>query len=204
VSLITFLKQWVSNPIRTGAIVPSSRALAHQMTKDLELDSDKVVVELGAGTGVFSEELRRRMNGRGTLIMLERCEDLARQLRAKFPDAVVICDCATNLGMHLEAMGYRQVDYIVSGLPWTLFSQELQDRTLEQILRYLKPGGTFVTFIYVHAKIFFNFGLRFEKKLRRVFGRVEKSRPVLRNLPPARVWTWKRPALTDGRRGLLH
>lgn len=199
-SVVSFLVQWIQNPVRTGAIAPSSRVLARQMVKDLDLSTNKVVVELGSGTGVFSAEIVRRMQGRGTLIMVERGEALAKELRLKFPDAVVICDCVTNLGKHLEALGFRQVDYIVSGLPWTLFSQELQDRALEQVVSCLKPGGLFVTFIYMHGMHFFNIGMRFEAKVRQIMGRVEKSKPIWRNLPPARVWTCRRPLQLEAAR----
>lgn len=205
VSVVTFFKQWLHNPLRTGAIVPSSKALAMRMIQDLDFSGHKVVIELGSGTGAFSAELERRMQGRGVLILVEQGEELAEHLRERFPGAIVICDCVSNLSAHLEAHGYSHADYIVSGLPWTLFTPELQDKALRQVQRCLKPGGIFVTFIYLHGMRLFNLGVKFEQRLRTVLGRFEKSRPVWANIPPARVWTWRRPPLLiEGHSGYLH
>lgn len=190
-SVVTFFKHWLQNPRRTGAIVPSSRSLARRMVKDLDFSRPRVVIELGSGTGVFSEELWDRMGNRGQLVLVERNEDLAAHLRQRFPSALVICDCVSNLSTHLERLNIHEVDYIVSGLPWTLFPPDLQERGLEQVRRSLRPGGVFVTFIYMHGMRFFNLGARFEQRLRAVLGRIEKSSPVWANLPPARVWTWR-------------
>ena len=192
-SALTFFKHWLQNPLRMGSIVPSSKALAHRMVQDLDLEGDRVVIELGSGTGAFSQELARRMNGRGTLILVERSEELAVVLRQRFPNAVVINDCVSKLGVHMEQLGLPQADYIVSGLPWTLFDPELQEQALSQVRAWLRPGGTFVTFIYLHGMRFMNLGVKFEARLKHLLGRFEKSRPVWRNLPPARVWTWHRP-----------
>jgi phospholipid N-methyltransferase len=193
VSVVSFFKQWLQDPITMGSVTPSSRFLARRMVHGLELGRPAVVVELGAGTGAFTAELARRLHPEGKLILVERSPELAEQLRERFPRAVVINDCASSLGTHLKAMGIGEVDYIVSGLPWTMFSQDLQDRALAEIRQNLKPGGVFVTFLYIHGKIFLDRGVRFERKVRQHLGRVDKSQPVWRNFPPARVWTWQRP-----------
>lgn len=192
VGVFLFFRQVLKNPLRTGAIAPSSRFLAERMVDELDLSGEPVVVELGAGTGALSKELLRRMGGHGRLILVERSETAARLLRSRFPSATVICDCVTNLGMHLRALGIHQVDYVVSGLPWTLFNQELQEQALAEIVGALRPGGTFVTFIYAHAGRLLRMGRRFEYRLRATVGDIDKSRVVWRNLPPARVWTARR------------
>lgn len=200
-SFVTFFKEWLNNPLRTGAIAPSSQALTRRMLEGMDFSGHKVVVELGAGTGVFTAELVRRMQGRGQLVLVERGEAMAESLRERYPHALVICDCVSRLGLHLQEHGISQVDYIVSGLPWTLFTPELQEQGLDQVQRFLRPGGIFVTFIYLHGMRFMNLGVKFERRLQRQLGRIDKSRPIWNNLPPARVWTWRRPLMLEQGRG---
>lgn len=200
-SFVTFFKEWLNNPLRTGAIAPSSRALTRRMLESMDFSGHKVVLELGSGTGAFTAELARRMQGRGQLILVERGEAMAQTLRERYPNATVICDCVSRLDIHLAELGISQADYIVSGLPWTLFTPELQEQALQQVYRFLRPGGVFVTFIYLHGMRFLNLGVKFEQRLQRLLGRIDKSQPVWNNLPPARVWTWKRPLMLEAGRG---
>ncbi|VWD62192.1 phospholipid methyltransferase [Burkholderia contaminans] len=48
-----FLRTWLRNPRRVGALAPSSPALAALITADIPRDG-AAVIELGAGTGVFT------------------------------------------------------------------------------------------------------------------------------------------------------
>lgn len=192
---LSFFKHWVKSPLKTGAIAPSSIFLARQMLKGIDLSSANVVVELGPGTGVFSNEIIKQMPQKSTFIILEFSEQLANQLKKQFPNAIIICDCASNLGKHLKNMNIEKVDYIISGLPWTLFSSALQDKILLQIKSHLKHGGIFVTFVYMHGIHFFKLGKKFELKLNKELGPISKSKPIWLNLPPASVWSWKRPNL---------
>lgn len=191
-SVLPFLRQALVQPMRMGALAPSSRTLARRIAEELSLNEDSVVVELGPGTGALTRELAAGLGDPGHLILLEQNLALAKILRRTYPNAHVIRDCVTNLGHHLNRLGYPEVDYVVSGLPWTLFSTKLQERGLEEVARAVKPGGAFVAFLYLHGMRFSN-GSRFEARLGQHLGQISKSKPVWRNLPPARVLTWRRP-----------
>jgi phospholipid N-methyltransferase len=52
----TFFRQWLKNPLRVAAISPSSRQLARQMMTQLPRNCRRVI-ELGGGTGVFTQAL---------------------------------------------------------------------------------------------------------------------------------------------------
>ncbi|MEX0742069.1 MAG: hypothetical protein WD079_04670, partial [Phycisphaeraceae bacterium] len=58
----------------------------------------------------------------------------------------------------------------------------------------LLPGTEFRTFQYVHAWML-PAAVQFRRRMTRRFGPPRVSRPVLRNLPPAVVLTWGRPAV---------
>ena len=49
-----FLQEWIANPQRTGAVVPSSRKLAAAMAQWLPSDPNSYVLELGPGTGCYT------------------------------------------------------------------------------------------------------------------------------------------------------
>ena len=54
--IITFLRAWLTAPLRVAAVAPSSPALARLMTKELTSGSGPVI-ELGPGTGAFTRAL---------------------------------------------------------------------------------------------------------------------------------------------------
>ena len=52
-----FIKNWLGNPLKTGAIVPSSTELANEMASFVPLGTDLPVLEIGPGTGVVTQAL---------------------------------------------------------------------------------------------------------------------------------------------------
>jgi phospholipid N-methyltransferase len=80
-----------------------------------------------------------------------------------------------------EAAGARSL----SGLPWA-FSRDLQ-RLLRAVVEGLRPGGRFATFAYIPAA-HFPPGRRFRALLEASFPRVETTRVVYQNFPPAFVY----------------
>ena len=52
-----FLQEWLANPLRTGAVAPSSPKLAAAMARWLPADPERYVLELGPGTGAVTAAL---------------------------------------------------------------------------------------------------------------------------------------------------
>ncbi|MFM8364047.1 MAG: hypothetical protein ACKOAS_02720 [Verrucomicrobiota bacterium] len=96
--------------------------------------------------------------------------------------------CATRLGEHLQAAEMDRPDVILSGLPWAIFSGDLQSRLLGEIRSVLRGGGVFSTFAY-YGPHRLESGRRFRKNLETAFGKVQRSPVVLGNFPPAFVYT---------------
>jgi phospholipid N-methyltransferase len=182
-----FFCGFVRNPLVIGAIVPSSRRLAEAMVPSMDLTGATSVVELGAGTGAITQELRRRVGIRTSLIALELDMKMSLRLQRRFRDIRVIGDSAENLRRHLDLLGQRHADAIVSALPWSNMSDEMQNRILDAVLASLKPGGTFTAMAYLHASGF-STSRKFRQKLKSRFGRVESSPIVWLNMPPAFVY----------------
>ncbi len=181
------LHTFVRRPWRTGTVVPSSRGLAELMVEDMGLESADTVVELGAGTGVFTRLIAERVKPGALLLAFEIDAALAGKLDGRVPRVRIVNDSAEHLGNHLRAAGRDAADAILSGLPWANFSRELQERLLRAVVAGLRPGGRFATFAYVPAA-HFPAGRRFRSLLEASFARVATTRIVYWNFPPAFVY----------------
>jgi phospholipid N-methyltransferase len=145
------------------------------------------VVELGPGTGAFTGLILSRIRASTTFFALELDPGFTKGLRSRYPGLTVYNDSAERITQYLKIHGKRCADYIVCGLPWASLPLGVQDRIFEGVLDSLQPGGHFVTFGYVHARWFPN-AQRFRRRLRRGFSRVETSRVVWKNFPPAFIY----------------
>lgn len=186
-SSLTFLREFLRSPATVGAVAPSSPALARQMVLQADVSSAAAIVEFGPGTGAFTRAILASAAPTAAFLAIERNPTLARILQEELPGVRVHHDSVENLGAILGEAGIAKVDCILSGLPWAAFSEELQDRLLDEVCSTLAPGGRFVTFAYLQG-LLLPAGRRFARKIRGRFGRVTKSPVVWRNLPPAFVY----------------
>jgi phospholipid N-methyltransferase len=183
---VRFLKEFVSKPQEIGAIVPSSAALAREVVRSIDWDDVRVLVEYGPGLGAITGEILTRTDGKDFFV-IELNEAYAERFRRNFPDVTLYRDSVANVASIAAEHGVEAVDCIISGLPWAIFSDSVQDELLDATFEVLKDGGQFVTFAYMHG-LALPAGRRFRKKLARRFRQVERSRVVWRNTPPAVVY----------------
>lgn len=181
------LRTFLRRPSRTGTVIPSSRALAELMTEDMGLAAAGTVVELGAGTGVFTRLIAERVRPDALVLAFEIDAALAGKLDGRVPRVRVVNDSAEHLGEHLRAAGRPMADVILSGLPWANFSPDLQERLLRSVVAGLRPGGRFATFAYVPTA-YLRPGRRLRSLLEASFAKVATTRIVYWNFPPAFVY----------------
>ena len=175
----------------TGAVAPSSVFLAQTMVKDLALDKAEAVLEYGPGTGVFTEFILGGLNPAAKFAAIELNPQFSEMFKARYPTVPLFQDTVANVRSICDRAGVESVDCIVSGLPWATFSQSMQVKCLDEMMRVLKPGGQFVTFAYVHGLALAR-ARRFAGLLPSYFKNVSKSPVVWRNLPPAFVYRCRR------------
>lgn len=185
---LSFVKAFLKSPGSVGALWPSSPFLARAIVAASEIPRAEAVLELGPGTGAFTGEILANLRKGAVFAAVERDPSLAKTMAGKFPRARVIEGCATRLGEHLQAGGFPRPDVILSGLPWAAFDEKLQKSILGQIRANLREGGIFSTFAY-YGPHRLRAGQRFRKNLESAFGNIHRSPVVLRNLPPAFVYT---------------
>lgn len=183
-SRLRFLGAFVREPFTVGAIWPSSSRLARLVIDSCDIQPGGTVVELGPGTGAFTELVLKRMKRHGRFIGVEINRANAAVLRRRFPECEIIHDTAEHLPRYLHR---GEAHCIISGLAWGNMLPRLQDRILAAILRALAPGGQFVGFAYLHAA-WYPTTQRFRRRLRQRFARVKTTPVIWRNLPPAFVY----------------
>lgn len=183
-SPLRFVEAFIREPFTVGSFWPSSSTLARVVVDGCDFKPYQTAVELGPGTGVFTELLLNRINKRGRLLALEVSPTNIEVLRRRFPRCTTIHDSAENLPRHLAG---AKANCIVSGLAWGNMRPALQDRIFDAMLESLAPDGQFVAFAYVLAN-WFPPSRRFRRRLLDNFHRMEATPVVWRNLPPALVY----------------
>lgn len=186
-----FLKRWLRRPLRIGAVAPSGVALSRAMAKAaLELPGARngIVVELGAGTGSFTSALLDEGLDRRHLISLERDPELVAWLQRHFPGLRVVAGDAARLPELLSAIGIRQAQAVISGLPLLSMPRPVVRAIVGGAFSVLAPQGAFIQFTYgptspVPRQIIDELGLE-----------ARNGQRIWRNVPPAVVWTFRRRA----------
>ena len=190
--LMAFVSSAVRAPAVIGAVAPSGTALSDLLASVAPAHGSPVVAELGPGTGVVSAALRRRLPPDARHVAIELDEGMVRHLHQTRPWLEVIPGDASDLQKLLADVGIEQVDAAVSGLPWTLFSEQLQRSIVEQVTLVLAPGATFTTFAYRHV-VRLPTQRRFRALLEETFSEVTVTPTVWRNLPPALAYQCRHP-----------
>jgi phospholipid N-methyltransferase len=182
----TFFREFTRSPGKVGSIAPSSKFLADEMVEAADIQPGHVVVELGAGTGPVTRRISQEIDG-NPFLALEPNPEMAKWVREQVPEAKVVEGFAQDLPMLMERWGHPKADRIISSLPFAGWPEAVQDEVMEAVLNALAPNGRMVTFSYLHAQVLPG-ALRFKKKLHGVFTTIEKSKPILANVPPAFVY----------------
>lgn len=146
----TFFRQWLKNPLAIAAISPSSRHLARQMVAELP-EGTRRVIELGGGTGVFTQALLEHGVAPRDLMVLELNEQLHQHLRERFPDVHVACADARDLPQVAQRTGYADggpADAVISGLGLLSMNKPTQRSIVEAAFNCLRPDGRLIQFTY--------------------------------------------------------
>lgn len=148
-----FLREFVRSPLRTASVAPSSTSLATQMIAALPGRGEPVVVELGPGTGAFTELIQRRLAGRGHHLAIELNTTMSQHLSRRFPTVEVVTGNAAELPGMLADRGLPAADVVISGLPWSAFSGHPGRTVIDTIATSLSPAGVYTQFSYSWTRL---------------------------------------------------
>ncbi len=159
---LTFLKRFIADPSNVGALAPSSVALASAITAGLDQSdlktylSGRHILEVGAGTGVFTEQIIGKMGPQDSLDVVELDETFYQKLVEKFGKhpQVSIYHCSIT-----EFHPTQKYHYIISGLPFNAFPSGLVLDILNNYKSLIVPNGTISYFEYIAIPMIKMWGL---------------------------------------------
>ena len=180
---VRFIRTWIEKPLSIGAVTPSSRVLARAMASYVDPYSQGPVIELGPGTGPVTEALVAQGIDPARLILLEFDPHFCRLLRQRYPTATVVQGDAYSLKRVLGARLPAPAAAVVSGLPLITKPVKSRLKLIYEAFALMLPGAPFVQFTYATVP-------PIPKALDRV--RAEASDRIWMNIPPARIWVYRR------------
>jgi len=189
---LTFLLNFLRQPTKVGAVLPSSPALARQITSWVGIDRAQAVAEFGPGTGAFTGHIIEKLPRNATFFAIELNDELCGVFRSNYPQVRLFNDSVGNVRQLMRSLDVESLDAIVCGLPWASFGPGLQRELLAATYDALRPGGRFVTFAYTVGTLL-PAGRRFRALLGETFPQVTKSPVVWGNIPPAFVYQCEKP-----------
>lgn len=191
----TFFRQWLKNPRAVAALAPSGRQLAGKMVAQLPVGARRII-ELGAGTGVFTRALIECGIAASDLLVVELNEELARLLQHQFPQSLVVngdaCDLSGIVAGHQFASA-GEVDAVISGLGFLPMPRTLQKQILQAVFAVLGANAPLIQFTYgpsspLPRDLLDELGLN-----------VRRAGIALLNVPPAVVYVYTRNRSTSVR-----
>ena len=182
---LLFLQGFLKRPREVGSIIPSSRFLERRVVRVADVRDARTIVELGPGTGGTTRAILRAMGPHAKLLAIEINARFARLLqRVRDPRLIVHEGSAAEIAQALSAHGLPPADAILSGIPFSTMPREIGLEILRSVHDSLAPGGVFVAY-KVRDRV--------EDLGRCVFGDAQ-VRTVMLNVPPMRVYRWRKSA----------
>ena len=162
-----------------GAVSPSSRFLGEKMLCNIDFSKEKIIVELGPGTGVFTDMIIKRMAPDAKLLVFELNDNFFESLNERIndPRVTIIHDSAEFIEKYLEKD--QKADVIVSSLPLMVFPVELREKIVLEAYECLKQHGNYIQFQY---------SLQSKKLLATKYSTID-IKFTIKNFPPDFVYT---------------
>ncbi len=146
-----FLQRFISSPESVGSIFPSSSGLIDAMTSKVSFEVEQSTLprrylDVGAGTGSFTEGIIAKMRPQDQLDVVEYDENLCKFLQRRFQHL-------PNVHVHhvsiFEFKPPYQYDVVVTGLPLNNFSSDAVASAFKKYEELTRPGGSFCYFEYL-------------------------------------------------------
>lgn len=155
------------------------------MASYVDFDDPGPVLELGPGTGVVTQALIERGVEPERIVAVEFNDAFCKLLDSRFHGLTVVRGDAYDLSATLPDDQSGPFSAIVSSLPLLTKPSTIRRAFVDEALKRMAPGRPLIQFSYSL--------LPPVKPVRGSFT-VQRSRWVVRNLPPARVWIYRRVA----------
>jgi phospholipid N-methyltransferase len=151
-----------------GTPLPSPRLVIDEILKRVNWQEARVIVEYGPGVGNITTEILRRMQPGATLVAIETNGEFIGYLRETLSDSRlhVVHGSAAEVGVCLGRLGCPQVDYVISGIPFSTIPGAVREGILRATHSVLRPEGVFLVYQYSRKVL---------PSLKKIFGRVRRD-----------------------------
>lgn len=187
---IEFLQAFIKNPLKVGAITPSSPELAREMLKGIEPDENNIILELGVGTGAITKFIGEKVPDEKSYLGVELDGTLVNSLNVRFPNLKILKGNACELEKIHKKSGLGKVSYIICCLPFVSMPNDVGEKILSEIEKFMNQGCLLRTFQYAHG-FYMPSAIKLREFMRRRYGKSQKSPLIVKNVPPAYVLTWQ-------------
>lgn len=179
-----FLKAAFRDPKNVSTIFPSLKYLAQSLVRHADIKPGQHVLELGCGSGAITRYILAHRDKMASYTGVEIDSDLVGFLDRTYPNENFLVASAADLS---SSIADESMDAVICSLPWTLFPRELQEAITQEIMRVLKPGGKFTTFLCIHS-LTYPGAPRAKRIFKEHFAGFTKMEAIARNIPPANVY----------------
>lgn len=187
---IEFLQAFIKNPLKVGAITPSSPELAREMLRGIEPDEKNIILELGVGTGAITKFIEEKVPDDKSYLGVELDGNLVNSLNIRFPNLKILKGNACELEKIHKKSGLGKVSYVICCLPFVSMPNDVGEKILSEIEKFMERGCLLRTFQYAHG-FYMPSAIKLREFMRRRYGKSQKSPLIVKNVPPAYVLTWQ-------------
>lgn len=183
---LIFMKSAVVKPMQVAYLLPSSPWLVKRIAKEARLTGAKRIVELGPGIGVTTRAILGAMDSDAELLALEVNPKFVQHINKTISDPRLTTknQGAENLLQIMDKQGWKSVDVVIAGMPFSTLPKGLDRKIVTTIHQSLKPGGLFLASqMRDHVN----------KLATPLFGGLIEKKTEYKNLPPMKVFVWKKP-----------
>jgi phosphatidylethanolamine/phosphatidyl-N-methylethanolamine N-methyltransferase len=182
---IRFFKGWLDGPKTVGTPFATSLYTGRAMASVIDTASGLPVLEVGPGTGTITREILARGVAPENLYAIEFSEDFALGLRRSFPGVHIIHGDVLALDRLLGKKRSLVFDCVISAIPLLNFPLARRIAYVEDMLNRIPPGRPMIQVTYSPVS---------PVPPRSGSFSVERADFILRNVPPAHLWTYRRTA----------
>lgn len=180
---------WLKAPAQVASVAPSSMQLTHAIANRDCVRTATKIVDLGPGTGGTTEALLEVAGPHCRVLAIEKTAAFIESLRQIEDDRLIVQqEDAVGLERILLTHRMSYPDVIISGIPFSTLPESTAATLIRAIHRTLADGGTFIA--YQLRRDVFDYAVP-------LFGQPDDIRMVWFNLPPLRIYTWRKaPAVS--------
>jgi phospholipid N-methyltransferase len=178
--LSLFARNFIKHPKMLGSAIPSSRFLVNQLLDQVNWARTDLIIEYGPGVGTITRHILERMRPEAKLLVIEMNTEFSGFLHETIDDPRLLISNGSAADVERLRRKHRlpKANYIISGIPFSSFSDRLRRDIVTATRASLAPGGEFLVY---------QFSGKVLPDLKRTFKTVRQEFEPL-NILPARLF----------------